>query len=224
MPLPGHIHWRLPLLSPTLLQILSSLHCSQPLGCQRATRRFPPPNPMPEPNLKIIRNLSRLTLPGTFHFRDSRSIARAGGLTPNSIRDALQMYFQPIRNDDPVVNFYTMYKRETMEYDQEYMKKYNEDLNTTLIFVSSCVLRMSIHDNYQAPRLVYSLQSALPSSLPSNQVSSRTLTIGPKPTSGLSFSASIHPSLQMSTLPPLRYGTVLPRRSSQHWTCCTRVC
>ena len=28
-----------------------------------------------------------------------------------------------------------MYRRETMEYDTEYMKKYNEDLNTTLIFV-----------------------------------------------------------------------------------------
>jgi len=28
-----------------------------------------------------------------------------------------------------------MYKRETMEYDAEYMQKNNEDLNTTLIFV-----------------------------------------------------------------------------------------
>ena len=28
-----------------------------------------------------------------------------------------------------------IYKRETMEYDTEYMQKYNEDLNTTLIFV-----------------------------------------------------------------------------------------
>ena len=28
-----------------------------------------------------------------------------------------------------------MYKRETTDYDTEYMNKYNEDLNTTLIFV-----------------------------------------------------------------------------------------
>jgi len=28
-----------------------------------------------------------------------------------------------------------MYKRETTEYDTEYMQNYNEDLNTTLIFV-----------------------------------------------------------------------------------------
>jgi len=45
------------------------------------------------------------------------------------------MHFQPIKNEDPQVGFYIMYKREAMEYDTEYMKKYNDDLNTTLIFV-----------------------------------------------------------------------------------------
>jgi hypothetical protein len=50
------------------------------------------------------------------------------------------MYFQPIKTNDPKLDFYTMYKRETMEYDTEYMQKYNEDLNTTLIFVRFCVL------------------------------------------------------------------------------------
>jgi hypothetical protein len=60
-------------------------------------------------------------------------------LTPDSIQEALRMYLQPIKNDDPKLDFYTMYKRETMEYDTEYMQKYNEDLNTTLIFVRSCV-------------------------------------------------------------------------------------
>ena len=29
-----------------------------------------------------------------------------------------------------------MYKREATEYDTDYVKKYDEDLNTTLIFVS----------------------------------------------------------------------------------------
>ena len=28
-----------------------------------------------------------------------------------------------------------MYKREATEYDMDYIKKYDEDLNTTLIFV-----------------------------------------------------------------------------------------
>ena len=61
-------------------------------------------------------------------------------LTLTSIQEALRMYFQPIKNDDPKLDFYTMYKRETTEYDTEYMAKHNEDLNTTLIFVSFCVL------------------------------------------------------------------------------------
>ena len=49
------------------------------------------------------------------------------------------MYFQPIKNDDPKLDFYTMYKREATEYDTEFMAKHNEDLNTTLIFVRFCV-------------------------------------------------------------------------------------
>jgi len=67
---------------------------------------------------------------------DAKSIANANELTPDSIQDALRMFLPPIKTDDPQVDFYNMYKREMMEYDAEYMKKYNEDLNTTLIFVS----------------------------------------------------------------------------------------
>ncbi|KAF9646287.1 hypothetical protein BDM02DRAFT_3188951 [Thelephora ganbajun] len=53
---------------------------------------------------------------------------------PRCIQEALRLYFQPIKNDDPQLDFCTMYKRETMDYDTEYMNKCNEDLNTTLIF------------------------------------------------------------------------------------------
>ena len=63
---------------------------------------------------------------------------------PCSIQEALRMYFQPIKNDDPKLDFYTMYKRETTEYDTEYMAKHNEDLNTTLIFVRFYVLAAAI--------------------------------------------------------------------------------
>jgi len=70
--------------------------------------------------------------------RPRESIANTSKLTQsNSIQEALRMYLQPTKNDDPQLNFYTMYKRETMEYDN--MQKYNEDLNTTLIFVRFCV-------------------------------------------------------------------------------------
>ena len=68
-------------------------------------------------------------------FRGAGPIARTNKLTQDSIQDALRMFFQPIKNDDPTLDFYIMYKRETTEYDTEYMQKYNEDLNTTLIFV-----------------------------------------------------------------------------------------
>ena len=64
---------------------------------------------------------------------------RINKLTLDSMEEALRTFFLPIKNDDPKLDFYTMYKRETTEYDTEYMQKYNEDLNTTLIFVRCCV-------------------------------------------------------------------------------------
>jgi len=81
-----------------------------------------------------MRNRSTSTLDGTF---ETGVIARANELTPDSIQDALRMFLQPIKNDDPRLDFFTLYKRETMEYDTDYMQKHNEDLNTTLIFVCS---------------------------------------------------------------------------------------
>ena len=47
----------------------------------------------------------------------------------------MRSFLQPIKTDDPRVDFYTMYKREATKYDVDYVKKYDEDLNTTLIFV-----------------------------------------------------------------------------------------
>jgi len=57
-------------------------------------------------------------------------------LNESSFQDALRTFFQPIKNDDARLDFYTMYKKEAVEYDTDYVKKYDEDLNTTLIFVS----------------------------------------------------------------------------------------
>ena len=53
----------------------------------------------------------------------------------SSFQDALRAFFQPIKNDDPRLDFYTVYQREATEYDADYVKKYDEDLNITLIFV-----------------------------------------------------------------------------------------
>jgi hypothetical protein len=82
-----------------------------------------------EENAKPVNIDPRWYVPG------SESIVRIDELTLYSIQEALRMYLQPMKTNDPKLDFYTMYKRETMEYDTEYMQKYNEDLNTTLIFV-----------------------------------------------------------------------------------------
>ena len=54
---------------------------------------------------------------------------RPSPLTGRSFQDALRAFFQPIKTDDPRVDFYTMYKREATEYDANYIKKYDDDLN-----------------------------------------------------------------------------------------------
>ena len=51
---------------------------------------------------------------------------------------ASKRLYGPIKNDDPQLDFYSIYEWKTLEYDTEYMQKYNEDLNTTLIFVRFC--------------------------------------------------------------------------------------
>lgn len=69
-------------------------------------------------------------------FGHQKLSARGNKLTFRSIQEALRVFLQPIKNDDPKLDLYTIYKRETTEYDSEYINKYNEDLNTTLISVS----------------------------------------------------------------------------------------
>ena len=133
------------------------------------------------------------------------------------------MYFQPIKNDDPKLDFFTMYKRETMEYDTEYMNKYNEDLNTTLIFVSSSI-SLSTHSADRALRRACSLQSVPPSSLTSSRASNQTQPNDLRRTSVPSSSPSTHQFLPVRVLPLLRPGLVPPKRSSPHQTSCTRVC
>ena len=78
-----------------------------------------------------------------------------------SFQDALRAFFQPIKNDDPRLDFYTMYKREATEYDADYVKKYDGDLSTTLIFVRRPSLALAAY--LTCPhRRVCSLPPALP--------------------------------------------------------------
>ena len=114
-------------------------------------------------------------------------------LTGRSLQDALRTFFQPIKTDDPRVDFYTMYKREATEYDTDYVKKYDEDLNTTLIFVRypASYLANSLTYSY---RLAFSLLLAPPSSSTSIRISNPIPMNNPPP--------FFEPSSSRSTNPP----------------------
>lgn len=53
----------------------------------------------------------------------------------NSLRSSLKEFFDPVRTDDPRSDFYTVYRRESGEFDRDYIAKYDGDLNTSLLFV-----------------------------------------------------------------------------------------
>jgi hypothetical protein len=53
-----------------------------------------------------------------------------------SLRSSLKEFFDPLRTDDSRSDFYTVYRRESREFDQDYIAKYDGDLSTSLLFVS----------------------------------------------------------------------------------------
>jgi len=53
----------------------------------------------------------------------------------HSLHSALKEFFDPLRTNDPRTDFFTLYRRESGEFDRYYARKY-DDLNTFLIFVS----------------------------------------------------------------------------------------
>ena len=62
-------------------------------------------------------------------------------LTGCSFQDALRAFFQPIKTDDARLDFYTVYKREAMEYDADYQEirrgsQYHPDIRASLIILS----------------------------------------------------------------------------------------
>ena len=140
--------------------------------------------------------------------------------TIHSIQDALRTFFQPIKNDDARLDFYTMYKEDT-EYDINYVKKYDEDLNTTLIFVC---FAPSVPVSYltQPRRWVCSPPSVLLSSSTSTRASNSIRTSNPQLSSAQSSSPSINPPFRArlpSFHPPRR---ILLPRSSRSPPSCTR--
>lgn len=47
------------------------------------------------------------------------------------MQKALRAFFLPTRIDDARLDVYTIYKKEATDYDTDYVKKYDEGLNTT---------------------------------------------------------------------------------------------
>ena len=134
-------------------------------------------------------------------------------LNGRSFQDALRTFFQPIKNDDARLDFYTMYKREATEYDTDYVKKYDEDLNTTLIFVSRMPFGPVIYLTFPC-RPAFSLPSVPPSSSMSTRGYSPIRTSNLQLSSARSSSPSIN--LLSRTKPPTFHPSqkTLPPRSS----------
>ena len=51
----------------------------------------------------------------------------------------------PSTQEDHRARFFEEYRKEAEDYDREFMKKYDEDLNTTLIFVSFSSQWLAVH-------------------------------------------------------------------------------
>ena len=52
------------------------------------------------------------------------------------MKESLEPSHEELRDE-----FYKHYRKEAEEYDKDFMKKYDEDLNTTLIFVRRPVVQ-----------------------------------------------------------------------------------
>lgn len=55
---------------------------------------------------------------------------------PTGLRSILKEFFDPLRTNDSLTDLFAVYRRESGEFDRDYAKKYDEDLTTSLIFVS----------------------------------------------------------------------------------------
>jgi hypothetical protein len=69
----------------------------------------------------------------------SRTDGRASFRIEDALNRALGTYFPSFTSRTITARavFYDKYKREAEEYDEGFIKRYDEDLNSTLIFVQS---------------------------------------------------------------------------------------
>ena len=135
------------------------------------------------------------------------SLTRWPPLSRSSFQDALRDFFPPIQTGDPRHDFYTMYNKEAMDYDTDNVKKYDEDLNTTLIFVRAPPFTLLA--SLTCPlRRDYSLLSVQRSLSTLSRNSNPIRTNNPRPSSVRSSSLSTNPLSRVK--PRLSH---LPRRT-----------
>ena len=125
--------------------------------------------------------------------------------------------------EDLRAKFYEHYRKEADEYDKEFMKKYEEDLDTTLIFV--CYPHRFNRHTYidLCHRLVCSPPSLPPSSSRSTLSSSLIRTKRPPPSSVSSSTRWITPPSATTFLPSHSLGLVPHARSSRSRQFCSPV-
>ena len=80
----------------------------------------------------------------TSDYDDSQTVADTS-IHRFSLHSALKQFFDPLRTGDSRTDFFTVYRKESAEFDRDYAKKYDEDLNTSLIFVSRPISFLDTH-------------------------------------------------------------------------------
>ncbi|KAF9642457.1 hypothetical protein BDM02DRAFT_3193194 [Thelephora ganbajun] len=106
---------------------------------------------------------------------------------------------QCIKTDDPHLGFYTVYKKEVTDYDTVYVKKCDDDLNTTLIFArppSFTLPKLKSDPNRQSAALLRAILLTL----------NRTAILGETP---VAPPIREHPSNEIVTITCLMYTSLL---------------
>ena len=125
-------------------------------------------------------------------------------------------------HEDHQAQFYECYRKVAEEYDKEFLKKYDEDLTTTLIFVSRVWVELLWARANQRNRLVYFPLSPPHSSSRLTPSYSPTRAMRLQPSFVFSSTRSTTPRSE-TTFPPSRNGPALRARWSMSRLSSSRV-
>jgi len=84
-----------------------------------------------------------------------------------SLRSVIEEFIDPLRTNDSLADFYAVYSKKSGEFDRSYVKKHDDDLNTSLIFVS-CLIFVLRAENTKHRGMQAGLFSAVSSAFITN--------------------------------------------------------